>query len=151
MCCVCLIGIFGIDRLIHFNFYERHYRGRGSFESLGSGLEMNLGDIAFKCNFATLDQDTGIVISRRADRNFEHIGPTLCSYLNDTKIPSFPDHRVEVKYATEHRCGVVVRGSNLCDNVTGTDPLRDGLKLKTSRPKKGHENDGDAINTSKVN
>jgi hypothetical protein len=59
-----------------------HYRGRGAFESMGAGIPMAPGDIAFKCNFATLDPDTGIVTSRRADRHFEHVGPPLCRALD---------------------------------------------------------------------
>jgi 2,3-bisphosphoglycerate-independent phosphoglycerate mutase len=40
------------------------------------------GDIAFKSNFATLNTATGIVEKRRADRQFEHLGPTLCDALD---------------------------------------------------------------------
>ena len=43
---------------------------------------MQPGDIAFKCNFATLDPVTGVVTSRRADRNFEDMGPIFCADLN---------------------------------------------------------------------
>lgn len=45
------------------------------------------------------------------------------------ELPSFPEHRVSVKYATEHRCGVVVRGPGLTDAISGTDPLKDNLPL----------------------
>ncbi|KAJ0408116.1 hypothetical protein P43SY_002086 [Pythium insidiosum] len=41
------MSIFGYDPLIH-------YRGRGSFEAMGAGLPMDKGDVAFKCNFATV-------------------------------------------------------------------------------------------------
>jgi hypothetical protein len=44
-------------------------------------------------------------------------------------LPSFPQHAVSVKYATEHRCGVVVRGAGLSDAISGTDPLKDNLPL----------------------
>lgn len=47
-------------------------------------------------------------------------------------LPSFPQHAVSVRYATEHRCGVVVRGPGLSDAITGTDPLRDNLPLQAS-------------------
>jgi 2,3-diphosphopglycerate-independent phosphoglycerate mutase len=73
------------------------YRGRGAFESMGTGLDMAAGDVAFKCNFATLaplqpagagaDVDESdaaaaaaaaalprTVASRRADRHFEADG-----------------------------------------------------------------------------
>ncbi|ELR19878.1 2,3bisphosphoglycerate-independent phosphoglycerate mutase-like protein [Acanthamoeba castellanii str. Neff] len=95
-----------------------YYRGRGAFETMGAGLLMKPGDIAFKSNFATLDPKTNIVVSRRADRNFEDLGPPLCSYLNHLEIPGFPEYQVDFKYATEHR-----------DQISGTDPLKDNLPL----------------------
>ncbi|XP_052200180.1 uncharacterized protein LOC127806739 [Diospyros lotus] len=106
-----------------------YYRGRGAFESMGAGLAMSPGDIAFKSNFATLDEKTGIVISRRADRHFEEEGPILCAALDGMKLPSFPEYEVRVRYATEHRCGVVVKGPNLSGNISGTDPLKDNRLL----------------------
>jgi 2,3-bisphosphoglycerate-independent phosphoglycerate mutase len=49
---------------------------------MGAGLAMEPGDIAFKSNFACLNPETGIVERRRADRNFEHLGPQLCAALD---------------------------------------------------------------------
>ena len=66
-------------------------------------------------NFATMKD--GICISRRADRNFESLGPVrallhatrrfhciliklrqiLCAALNGAQLPSFPAHSVAVK------------------------------------------------------
>lgn len=43
------------------------YRGRGSFETIGSGIDMDIGDIAFKCNFAHLGENN-IIKLRRVDR-----------------------------------------------------------------------------------
>ncbi|MED6147146.1 hypothetical protein PIB30_041318 [Stylosanthes scabra] len=106
-----------------------YYRGRGAFESMGAGLAMSPGDIAFKSNFATLDEESGIVTSRRADRHFEEEGPILCAALDGMKLPSFPQYEVRVRYATEHRCGVVVKGPNLSGNISGTDPLKDNRLL----------------------
>lgn len=101
---------------------------------MGAGLHMEPGDIAFKSNFATLNPATGIVEKRRADRHFEALGPPLCAALDGLKLPSFPQHAVSVKYATEHRCGVVVRGPGLTDAIEGTDPLKDNLPLLTAEP-----------------
>ncbi|CAI9109965.1 OLC1v1009915C2 [Oldenlandia corymbosa var. corymbosa] len=106
-----------------------YYRGRGAFESMGAGLAMSPGDIAFKSNFATLDEKTGVVTSRRADRHFEEEGPILCAALDGMKLPSFPEYEVRVRYATEHRCGVVVKGPSLSGNISGTDPLKDNRLL----------------------
>lgn len=96
---------------------------------MGAGLAMAPGDIAFKSNFATLDEGTGVVTSRRADRHFEEEGPVLCAALDGMKLPSFPGYEVRVRYATEHRCGVVVKGPKLSGNISGTDPLKDNRLL----------------------
>ena len=49
---------------------------------MGAGIDMAPGDIAFKCNFATLDTATKMVVKRRADRHFENVGPKLCDALD---------------------------------------------------------------------
>lgn len=49
-------------------------------------------------------------------------------------LPGFPEHAVSVRYATEHRCGVAVRGPRLSDAISGTDPLKDGRPLQVPRP-----------------
>ncbi|RRT50421.1 hypothetical protein B296_00050033 [Ensete ventricosum] len=80
------LSILGYDPRIY-------YRGRGAFESMGAGLAMSPGDIAFK-----------VII--------------LISY--------------STRYATEHRCGVVVKGPKLSGNISGTDPLKDNRLLLKS-------------------
>lgn len=124
-----------------------YYRGRGAFESMGAGLAMSPGDIAFKSNFATLVENTGIVTSRRADRHFEEEGPILCASLDGMKLPSYPEYEVRVRYATEHRCGVVVKGPKLSGNISGTDPLKDNRLLLKAEALDGTE---EAKNTAAV-
>ncbi|XP_075514964.1 uncharacterized protein LOC142549741 [Primulina tabacum] len=121
------LSILGYDPRVY-------YRGRGAFESMGAGLAMSPGDIAFKSNFATLDEKTGVVTSRRADRHFEEEGPILSAALDGMKLPSFPQYEVRVRYATEHRCGVVVKGPKLSGNISGTDPLKDNRLLLKAQP-----------------
>lgn len=41
---------------------------------------------------------------------------------------------MRVKYATEHRCGIVFHGNGLTDAIAGTDPLRDNLPLRVPTP-----------------
>ena len=56
---------------------------------------------------------------------------TKChAFIAGISIPGFPEHVVSVQYATEHRCGVVLRGAGLSDAISGTDPLRDNLPLQ---------------------
>lgn len=136
------MSIFGYDP-------RKLYRGRGAFESMGAGMDMIPGDVAFKSNFAVLDEGSGVVVSRRADRNFDTEGPVLCEALNGQKVPGFGGkYTVLVRYATEHRCGVVIRGPGLTDAIHGTDPLKDGLPLYKAIAKNAE--DADAVHTAEV-
>jgi len=107
------------------------YQGRGVFEALGAGQEIKTGDIAFKSNFAYMNLETRIVERRRVDREFPSWGIPLCQALTGIAIPGFPDHSVEVMYATEHRCSVKVRGPRLSHKITGNDPLKDERPVVT--------------------
>ena len=74
------LALFGYDP-------RETYRGRGAFESLGAGCSMAPGDVAWKCNFATLADAAGgganpVVRQRRVDRTFHEEGPLLCAALN---------------------------------------------------------------------
>lgn len=48
---------------------------------MGAGCEMTYDDIAFKCNFAYINEETEVVERRRVDRDF-HWGVSLCDALN---------------------------------------------------------------------
>ncbi|GKB95137.1 probable 2,3-bisphosphoglycerate-independent phosphoglycerate mutase [Tanacetum coccineum] len=50
------------------------------------------------------------------------------------KLPSSPEYEVRVRYATEHRCGVVMKGPKLSGNISGTDPLKDNRLLLQAQP-----------------
>jgi 2,3-bisphosphoglycerate-independent phosphoglycerate mutase len=94
------------------------YTGRGPFEAAGVGLVGRGGDIAFRCNFATVDGDMN-VLDRRAGRIKEPDTSELVSALNGLKIN---DLEVIVKDATEHRAVLLLRGEGLDPHVTDADP-----------------------------
>jgi len=113
---------------------------------------MESGDIAFKCNFATLEEEdeeeeegegrdgkeiapTPLVVSRRADRAFEEAGPVLCSALDGLELPGFPGVEVRVRYATEHRAGVVLS--------TGKQTRAGALETPPSAPAPGGGENGE--------
>lgn len=115
----------------HMNIFGyppfKFYKGRGAFESMGSGLPMQDGDIAFKCNFSYMDEDR-VIRNRRVDRDFPSWGLPLVKLIDDIKIPGYEQYKVTTLHATEHRIGLKVSGPNLTNDITGTDPLRDNLK-----------------------
>jgi 2,3-bisphosphoglycerate-independent phosphoglycerate mutase len=135
------MNIFGYNPLVH-------YDGRGSFESMGTGMDMQVGDIAFKSNFAYINVETNVVERRRVDRTFPEWGIPLCDLLNNVKIPGFPEHTLFCKHATEHRCGITISGPRLSSNITGTDPLKDNLPRLHCEPL--DTSDKDAIYTCEV-
>ncbi|XP_022732180.1 uncharacterized protein LOC111286465 isoform X1 [Durio zibethinus] len=38
------------------------------------------------------------------------------------------------RHATEHQCGIVVKGPRLSGNISGTDPLKDNRLLLEAKP-----------------
>ncbi len=98
------------------------YTGRGPFEAAGVGVEVRPGDIAFRCNFSTADED-GIIIDRRAGRIRE--GTSLIAQkINGINL----EQGVEVifKESTGHRAVLVLRGKGLSDQVSDADPKYEG-------------------------
>jgi len=135
------MSIFGYDPL-------KLYNGRGAFESLGAGLQMEPGEIAFKSNFSFMNLETNIVERRRVDRTFPDWGIPLCDAINNLPIPGYPDYVLSCMYATEHRCGIKISGKNLSSEITGTDPLKDDLPLLKCEPI--NPDDADAVFTSNL-
>jgi 2,3-bisphosphoglycerate-independent phosphoglycerate mutase len=123
------LAIFGLDPY-------KYYRGRGIFEAIGAGATLSHGDIAFRGNFATVDENW-IVIDRRAGRKIEE-AKELVKELNE-KIGEIDGVKVKFYYGTEHRVAVVLSGEDLSEKVSDTDPHEVGRKVLESKPL-SHEN-----------
>ena len=95
--------------ILGYNPYEV-YTGRGPFEANGVGVDVLPGDIAFRCNFSTADDDL-IVTDRRAGRIKEG-----------------------TKESTGHRAVLVLRGEGLSGKVSDADPKVEGNKPKQVKP-----------------
>ncbi len=94
------------------------YTGRGPFEAAGVGLVGRSGDIAFRCNFATVD-DKMAVLDRRAGRIKEPDTGELVKALDGLEINGI---EAIVRDATEHRAVLLLRGEGLDPHVTDADP-----------------------------
>ncbi len=110
------LALFGYDP-IQFRI------GRGVLEAMGIGLELGPGTIAARGNYAVVDSN-GIVTDRRAGRIADDISREL-SRLISTRIE---DVDIEVRTVREHRLAIVLRGPGLSAEVSGSDPLKNGLK-----------------------
>jgi len=111
------LQLFGYDP-------HQYYTGRGPIEALGVGIDVQDGDIAFRCNFATLKD--GKVVDRRAGRISEGTAE-LAKELNTIKITSVPGVQVIFKESVGHRAVLVLRGHNLSPMTSDNDPHDDGL------------------------
>ncbi|BFH73425.1 2,3-bisphosphoglycerate-independent phosphoglycerate mutase [Sulfurisphaera javensis] len=118
------LSMFGLDP-------HKYYRGRGAFEAIGAGARLKANDVAFRGNFATVNNDL-IVIDRRAGRKIEE-ADELVKELND-KIGEIDGIKVRFYHGTEHRVAVVLSGKGLSDKVSDTDPHEVNKKVLESKP-----------------
>ncbi len=111
---------------------ERYYRGRGPFEARGVGIEVRPGDVAFRCNFATVDGRT--VVDRRAGRiSQEDDIEQIVAAVRDN-IETIEDVQVIFKPSVEHRAALVLRGEGLSHEISEVDPHSPGVEYWESRP-----------------
>ena len=115
--------------LLGYDPYEV-YTGRGPFEAAGINVEVKPGDIAFRCNFSTADENL-IITDRRAGR-IQSGTDKLAEVINyEVKLD---DVEVIFKESDGHRGVLVLRGNSLSDKITDADPKHEGNKPKTVKP-----------------
>ncbi|TXT54893.1 MAG: 2,3-bisphosphoglycerate-independent phosphoglycerate mutase 1 [Candidatus Thorarchaeota archaeon] len=104
------------------------YPGRGPLEALGAGLDSRPGDVAFRSNFATVNDDM-VVLDRRAGRDFtEEEGKAFKEVIDKLTIE---DVTVHFTHTVEHRGALILRGPNLSADITDIDPHETGEKILT--------------------
>jgi 2,3-bisphosphoglycerate-independent phosphoglycerate mutase len=111
--------------ILGYNPYEV-YTGRGPFEAAGVGVDVLPGDIAFRCNFSTADEN-GIITDRRAGRIRDGT-EELARSIDGIDIDQ--DVKVIFKESTGHRAVLVLRGNGLSDKVSDADPKHEGKAPK---------------------
>lgn len=109
-----LFGYDPVDNLI----------GRGVLEVLGIGFPLEMGDLAARINFCTLDAD-GVITDRRAGRIATSESAALAEKLDSIAIPGV---QVMVRPVKEHRACVVFRAEGFVDGLSDTDPGTVGQK-----------------------
>jgi len=121
------LALFGYDAL-------EHEIGRGVLEALGIGFDLQPDDLAARGNFCSLDPETGVITDRRAGRIPTEVGARLCEKLRQIRLPGVETFVEPVK---EYRFMLVLRGGELYDGLTETDPQQVGvppLPVKPLRP-----------------
>jgi 2,3-bisphosphoglycerate-independent phosphoglycerate mutase len=102
----------------------KYSTGRGVIEAVGAGLKMKDGDLALRCNFATLGQGKTI-IDRRVARSLttEQASELSKAANEEVKLESYPA-TFEFKNTQGHRAVLLIKskGKPLSSNVTNSDP-----------------------------
>jgi 2,3-bisphosphoglycerate-independent phosphoglycerate mutase len=106
------------------------YTGRGPFEAMGVGMEVRPGDVAFRCNFSTVDEKLNI-LDRRAGRIREGTAD-LAKALDGW---DFEGVEVHFKEGTEHRGVLLLRAPGLSPLVSDADPHQEGVRPHECEPR----------------
>ncbi|MBO8173816.1 MAG: 2,3-bisphosphoglycerate-independent phosphoglycerate mutase [Thermococcus sp.] len=101
----------------------KYYPGRGPLEAIGAGAKLKPGDVALRCNLATVEERNGklIVVDRRAGRIKGKDAEELVRALNEA-IKEIDGVKVEFHPATAHRVALVLRGKGLSPKISNSDP-----------------------------
>ncbi|MHA2147000.1 MAG: 2,3-bisphosphoglycerate-independent phosphoglycerate mutase, partial [Candidatus Thorarchaeota archaeon] len=117
------LALFGYDPMAE-------YPGRGPLEAFGAGLATKPGDVAFRSNFATVD-DKMVILDRRAGRTFApEEQEELQTALDGLEID---DVKVRFIATVEHRGALVLEGEGLFAEISDVDPHETGVKILTVR------------------
>lgn len=110
--------------------YEPFSVRRGTLEAMGLGVQLKKGDLAFRCNFATVDTiEEGNIIDRRAGRTLTtEEAKVLAAAINEHVKLLF---NFEFYPAVQHRGVLVIRGG-FSDKISGIEAK--GAKLEFSKP-----------------
>jgi 2,3-bisphosphoglycerate-independent phosphoglycerate mutase len=114
---VAVVSILGYDPF-------KHHVSRGALEALGAGLSMRNGDLALRCNFATLAPDNSI-IDRRAGRNLTtEEAAKLAEAINEQVRLESHSATLQLKSTVSYRGALVIRSkeAKLSGNIGNTDP-----------------------------
>ena len=115
-----------------------HHGGRGPMEALGAGLEMHDGDLAWRANFATIDEN-GQITDRRAGRDLStDEAKALADAVN--AAVKLPGAEATLLATSEHRGVLHIRAdAPLGAEISNTDPAYErrgplGIALETFDP-----------------
>lgn len=114
--------------MLGYNPYES-YTGRGPLEALGVGMDVRRGDLAFRCNFATVEpQPDGslLIVDRRAGRIAEGTAE-LAAAVN--ALPPMDGVQFILRESIEHRAALLMRGDGLDACVSDADPHAEGAAV----------------------
>jgi 2,3-bisphosphoglycerate-independent phosphoglycerate mutase len=104
-----VLSLFGYDGLSV---------GRGALEAMGLGVELKSGDLALRCNFASIDDlKSGMILDRRAGRTLTTKEARVLAKAINEEVKLNGKFKFEFIAGVQHRGALVIRGG-FSDNVS---------------------------------
>jgi 2,3-bisphosphoglycerate-independent phosphoglycerate mutase len=94
--------------------------GRGAFEAAGAGLQVKQNDVAFRCNFVTVDAKLHLIDERAGRIGVE--AKILGETIEQIQLKIHSDVEVHFKQAMGFKAALVLRGDGLSSKVTEVLP-----------------------------
>ncbi|MDR2700368.1 MAG: 2,3-bisphosphoglycerate-independent phosphoglycerate mutase [Nitrososphaerota archaeon] len=94
--------------------------GRGAFEAAGAGLHVGQDDVAFRCNFVTVDESLCLVDERAGRIGVE--ARILGEVVEQIQLKVHSDVEVHFKQALGFKAALVLRGEGLSSKVSVVMP-----------------------------
>ena len=131
---VAVISILGYDPF-------KYHPARGVIEAVGAGLDFKDGELALRCNFATVDESGKFIVDRRVGRNLttEEAGKLAEAINREVKLAYKPSEFI-FKNTVAHRAVLVIRRleGKLSGKITNVDPAYsktlEGFGVAKSQP-----------------
>jgi len=100
--------------------FDPNFAPRGPIEARGLGIKLKNGDLAFRCNFATIDDLSNLnILDRRAGRTLTtEEAKILAKAINKNVKLQF---KFEFYPSIQHRGVLIIRGG-FSDNISNIDP-----------------------------
>jgi len=108
------------------------YTGRGGLEAAGAGMNLGRGDVAFRCNFSTVDDDL-TVIDRRAGR-IERGTVEIAETVRKIRPRGVKALKVDFRATVAHRGVLIFKARGLSRMVSDVDPHEAGVKILKCEP-----------------
>jgi 2,3-bisphosphoglycerate-independent phosphoglycerate mutase len=122
----------GPGHMALFGYDPREFMiGRGILSAMGIGLEVGPGEVAARVNFCTIEN--GVVTDRRAGRISTETNSELCRMIREKVQVDGLDFTIMPE--KDHRAALVLRGKDLSDGLTDSDPEKAGLPVLPVRPR----------------
>ena len=106
---------------------EKYYTGRGPLEAIGAGMKYQDGELALRCNYATIKEEKENLIDRRVARSLTKRETEELEKIINQEI-ELENAEFRFKSTQQHRAALVIKDKDektLSPRITNTDPAYD--------------------------